>query len=50
MSKFKGAIGVGSGPALPPMHKEPDGMINGQYMCAAVFFDVTLHVTDLTIL
>ena len=28
--KFKGAIGFGTGPSLPPMNKEPGGMVSGE--------------------
>ena len=30
VSKFKGAIGLGTGPSLPPMNKETEGMISGK--------------------
>ena len=36
VSKFKGVIGIGSGPALPPMHKEPEGMISGEMILCFV--------------
>jgi len=30
VSKFKGAVGLGKGPDLPPMNRETEGMVGGK--------------------